>query len=214
MTQFQDLDEFFDDTLPLPVGGKWYRIPAPDAEVGLLCQRLMHASMAAEQGETVDDPKLNELAEVVLSDDEERDLYQRILGPVWHELRTDGVSWPKVQHVGATALVWVAAGKEAAAKIWASGGVGKPRPRTGRLVGRRQRRRHRPDLGAPRLLRPGRRPLGLARPHRLVARHPDPLGARRARPARGVRHRRRRARRAAHPLVEVAADARAWAADV
>ncbi|GAA2895567.1 DUF7426 family protein [Nonomuraea rubra] len=125
MTQFQDLDEFFDDTLPLPVGGKWYRIPAPDAEVGLLCQRLMHASMAAEQGETVDDPKLNELAEVVLSDDEERDLYQRILGPVWHELRTDGVSWPKVQHVGATALVWVAAGKEAAAKIWASGGVGE-----------------------------------------------------------------------------------------
>ncbi|MFD0659770.1 DUF7426 family protein [Thermocatellispora tengchongensis] len=176
MTTFQDLDDFFDDSLPLPVGGKWYRIPAPDAEVGLLCQRLMHASLAAEQGEAVDDPKLTALAEVVLTDDEERDLYQRVLGPVFDELRADGVSWPKIQHVGATALVWVAAGKDAAAKMWASGGMGKPRPRTGRLVG--QRRRNRPGHGAPGLLRPGRRPLS-ARPHRLVARHPEPLGARR-----------------------------------
>ncbi|HUR06993.1 MAG TPA: hypothetical protein VM347_30920 [Nonomuraea sp.] len=125
MTTFQDLDEFFDDSLRLPVGGKWYVVPAPDAEVGLLCQRLMHASLQAEQGEAVDDPKLNELAEVVLNDDEERDLYRRILGPVWNELRADGVSWPKVQHIGATALVWVAAGKDAAAKIWASGGAGE-----------------------------------------------------------------------------------------
>ncbi|MEV0379809.1 hypothetical protein [Nonomuraea sp. NPDC050643] len=125
MTTFQDLDEFFDDSLRLPVGGKWYVIPAPDAEVGLLCQRLMHASLAAEQGETVEDPKLTELAEIVLNDDEERDLYQRILGPVWDELRADKVTWPRIQHVGATALVWVAAGKDAAAKIWASGGAGE-----------------------------------------------------------------------------------------
>ncbi|MFD0478000.1 hypothetical protein ACFQ0B_64935 [Nonomuraea thailandensis] len=149
MTQFQDLDEFFDDTLPLPVGGKWYVVPPPDAEVGLLCQRLMNASLAAEQGDTVDDPKLNELVEVVLNDDEERDLYQRILGPVWDELHADKVKWPRIQHVGATALVWVAAGKDAAAKIWASGGSGKPRPRIGRRAGRRQRRRHRPGLGDP-----------------------------------------------------------------
>ncbi|MEV4472805.1 hypothetical protein [Nonomuraea sp. NPDC049504] len=125
MTQFQDLDDFFDDSLRLPVGGKTYVIPAPDAEVGLLCQRLMHASLAAQSGEQVDDPKLNELAEVVLNDDEERDLYQRVLGPVWDELVRDGVSWPKVQHVGATAMVWVAAGEDAAAKIWARGGAGE-----------------------------------------------------------------------------------------
>ncbi|TMR91316.1 DUF7426 family protein [Nonomuraea basaltis] len=123
MTQFQDLDEFFDDSLRLPVGGRMYVIPAPDAEVGLLCQRLMHASLAAQEGEAVTDPKLNELADVVLNDDQEKDLYQRILGPVYDELLSDGVSWPKVQHVGATALVWVAAGKDAAAKIWASGGT-------------------------------------------------------------------------------------------
>lgn len=125
MTQFQDLDEFFDDSLALPVGGKLYRIPPPDAEVGLLCQRLMQAGLAAEQGEQVNDPELNELAAVVLDDDEERDLYVRILGPVWAELRADGVSWPKIQHVGSTALVWVAAGKEAAAKIWVAGSTGE-----------------------------------------------------------------------------------------
>ncbi|MFD8529410.1 hypothetical protein ACFV0L_18520 [Streptosporangium canum] len=121
MATFEDLDDFFDDSLRLPVGGKWYVIPAPDAEVGMLCQRLMQASLAAEQGEPVDDPKLNELAAVVLNDDEETDLYQRILGPVLDELRADGVTWPKIQHVGSTALVWVAAGKDAAAKIWESG---------------------------------------------------------------------------------------------
>ncbi|NRQ31277.1 hypothetical protein HII36_05420 [Nonomuraea sp. NN258] len=135
-TQFQDLDDFFDDSLPLPVGGKWYRVPAPDAEVGLLCQRLMHAGLAAEQGQAVDDPKLTELVEVVLNDEEERDLYQRILGPTWDELRADGVSWPKIQHVGATALVWIAAGKDAAAKVWASGGTTGEAPAPNRATRR------------------------------------------------------------------------------
>ncbi|GAA4600341.1 hypothetical protein GCM10023194_81410 [Planotetraspora phitsanulokensis] len=118
MANFRDLDEFFDPTLKLPVGGKTYVIQPPSAEVGLLCQRLMQASIAHESGQDVDGEGLNKLAQVVLDDDQERDLYQRILGATFDELVADGVDWAKVQHVGTTALVWVAAGEDAAAKIW------------------------------------------------------------------------------------------------
>ncbi|WP_424533630.1 DUF7426 family protein [Sphaerisporangium viridialbum] len=127
MTTFKDLDEFFDSSLKLPVGGKTYVIPAPDAEVGLLCQRLMNASIAAGSGQPVEGEaeELNQLAAVVLSDDEERNLYKRILGPVYDQLFADKVDWPKIQHVGATALIWVAAGKDAAAKYWAADDSGE-----------------------------------------------------------------------------------------
>ncbi|SDL73099.1 hypothetical protein SAMN05421874_12822 [Nonomuraea maritima] len=121
MASFKDLDEFFDPTLPLPVGGKTYVIPPPSAEVGLLCQRLMQAGVAAHSGQAVDAEGLNQLAEVVLDDDQEKDLYQRILGPVWDQLIADKVAWPKILHVGQTALIWIAAGMEPAAKHWESG---------------------------------------------------------------------------------------------
>ena len=122
---FKDLDEFFDPTLKLPVGGKMYVVPPPSAEVGLLCQRLMQASIAAQAGQTVDEDGLNELAQLVLDDEQEKDLYQTILGSVWEELLANKVSWPAIQHVGQTALIWVAAGLEAAAKHWESGPEGE-----------------------------------------------------------------------------------------
>jgi hypothetical protein len=122
MAQFRDLDEFFDASLRLPIGGKTYVIPPPDAEVGLLVQRIMHAGIAAEAGQEVDQAGLNELAETVLTNDsKDTDLYQRLLGPVWGELFADKVDWPIIQHVGETALLWVAAGVDAAAKHWEAG---------------------------------------------------------------------------------------------
>ncbi len=124
-TAFKDLDEFFDPTLKLPVSGKTYVVPPPSAEVGLLCQRLMQASIAAQAGQAVDEDGLNELAQLVLDDKQEKDLYQTILGLVWDELLADKVSWPAIQHVGQTALIWVAAGLEAAAKHWESGPEGE-----------------------------------------------------------------------------------------
>lgn len=121
MTGFRDLDEFFDPSLRLPIGGKTYTVPPPDAEVGLLCQRLMHAGLAAQAGQEVDQDGLNRLADAVLSDEQEKDLYKRLLGPVWEELFADRVSWPVIQHVGETALLWVAAGVDAAARHWEAG---------------------------------------------------------------------------------------------
>ncbi|MEV4078950.1 hypothetical protein AB0J43_01485 [Nonomuraea fuscirosea] len=122
MAQFRNLDEFFDPSLRLPVGGKVYVIPPPDAEVGLLVQRLMNAGIAAEAGQDVDEEGLNDLAESVLTNDsDEKDLYQRLLGPVWDEMFADRLDWPVIQHVGQTVLLWVAAGVDAAAKHWEAG---------------------------------------------------------------------------------------------
>ncbi|MEU5863499.1 hypothetical protein ABZ815_20180 [Nonomuraea sp. NPDC047529] len=113
MAKFRDLDEFFDDTLPLPIGGKTYRVPPPDADTGLLCQRLMTAGIAAANGKEIDAAQLDDAGEV--------DLYQRVLGSVYSELRADGVSWPRLKHAGVTAFLWIAGDAEAAAKYWDAG---------------------------------------------------------------------------------------------
>ncbi|MCF6467405.1 hypothetical protein FAF44_03110 [Nonomuraea sp. MG754425] len=122
MAQFRNLDEFFDPSLRLPVGSKTYVIAPPDGEVGLLVQRLMHAGIAAEAGQDIDAEGLNDLAKSVLSNDSaETDLYPRILGPVWDELFADKLDWPVIQHIGETAMLWIAAGTDAAAKHWEAG---------------------------------------------------------------------------------------------
>lgn len=136
MATFREIDEFFDPSLRLPIHGKVYVIPPPDGEVGLLCQRLMHAGLAAESGQDVDEKGLNQLAETVLDDDQEKDLFRRILGPVQDEMIADGVDWPTRQHVEQTALIWVAAGLDAAAKHWesASGEASTPNRATRRAT--------------------------------------------------------------------------------
>lgn len=117
MAKLKALDEFFDDTLTLPIGGREYTIPAPDAETGLLCQRLMQAGVAAAAGQQTD---LSDLAE--LDDDQETDLYKRCLGPVYDQLIADKVSWPRIKHAGITAFLWVAADLETAMRYWEAGG--------------------------------------------------------------------------------------------
>jgi hypothetical protein len=110
---FRDLDEFFDDTLSLPIGGRTYVIPAPDAELGLYCQRLLAAGFAVVGGKQPagDQPP-------VLDDDGERDLYQRCLGTAYDEMLADGISWPKVRRAGVTAFLWTAQGEELAVAYW------------------------------------------------------------------------------------------------
>ncbi len=116
MAQFRDLDEFFDDTLPLPIGGKVYVVPPASAETGLFCQRLMEAGVDAANGKDTD------LAS--LDDEGERDLYQRVLGPVYGELKANGVSWPKIKHAGITAFLWIAGDRDTAQKYWEAGDGG------------------------------------------------------------------------------------------
>lgn len=115
---FDDLDQYFDDTLSLPVGGKTYVIAGPDAETGLFCQRLMTAGVAASAGL----PTPASMPDLKMDDDAETAFYRRILGDVYDQLVADGVSWPKIQIVAQTAFFWIASGKEMAEAFWRSGG--------------------------------------------------------------------------------------------
>jgi hypothetical protein len=118
---FQDLDEFFSSDLRLPIGGKEYVIPSADAATGLQCQRLFQIlAKAQDRGTEVDD---DDLAKLDLDDEEERSLYERLLGTAMDDMVADGVAWEKVKHCGITALIWTAGNTDAAEKYWASGGI-------------------------------------------------------------------------------------------
>jgi hypothetical protein len=116
---FQDLDEFFDDTLSLPVGGKVYVVPPATAEFGLYCQRLLSRGAITMAGGEVAGPP----PKMHFDDDEEIDIYKLALGEtLYKELLSDGVSWPRVQLIGQTAIVWIGANIAAAEQYWAGGG--------------------------------------------------------------------------------------------
>jgi hypothetical protein len=115
---FQDLDTLFDDTLPLPIGGKVYVVPAPDAELGLWCQRMVSAGLMIQAGET---PPEN-MPKLTLNDEDEEALYRRMLGDTYNELINDAVSWPRIQLIGQTALLWIGSGRPLAEEFWNSGG--------------------------------------------------------------------------------------------
>lgn len=134
MARFGDLEQYFEDTLTLPVDGRGYVIPSPDAELGLWAQMLMAAGVAIQAGETpaplpplpprpgVPGDRVIRAVGNVVDDASEHALYERLLGPVWRRLLDDGVSWPKIQIVAQTALMWVGGGLEMAEAFWVSGG--------------------------------------------------------------------------------------------
>lgn len=109
---FRDLDDFLTDTIDLPIRGKTYTVSAPDGETGLLCQRLLALGAQSAKGET--DEKST------LDDGDERDLYQRVLGPVWDEMMADKVSWPWIKRASTTVMFWCTLGLAAAETYWNS----------------------------------------------------------------------------------------------
>jgi hypothetical protein len=110
----RDLDELLDDTLRLPIGGKTYVIPGPDAETGLWCLRLGEAALAPEPADQ---------AMLVLNDAQELSMYQRVLGPAYDEMTADKVSFARIAFAGQTAFVWITNGPVAAEAYWEN--VGK-----------------------------------------------------------------------------------------
>lgn len=117
MARFQDLGEFFDETLTLPIKGTEYVVPSPSAELGLAVE-----SIVMRGGQLTDD----EIE--LLTDDEERDLYARLLGPAHAEMIENGVPWSMIQHAGKTAMIWIAMGQEAAERAWLGKGLTDPTP--------------------------------------------------------------------------------------
>src|SRR6478752_5332110 len=111
---FKSYDDFANASLRLPIKGKMYVIPSPDAATGLFCQRLMAVGTSAALGQ---EPE-GDTVDAILSDDDERDLYRRLLGPAWDEMIADDVPWMVMQHAGTTAMVWVTNGWNAAEEYW------------------------------------------------------------------------------------------------
>ncbi|GGM65220.1 hypothetical protein GCM10012275_39730 [Longimycelium tulufanense] len=115
---FRDLSELLDPGLPLPINGKTYVVPPPDAQTGLRLQRLAeHAAkvaQAAESGEPLD--------AVALDDDDEIDLYRDALGSAYDEMLADQVPWPALKIAGITAWLDAAVSRDAAETYWHAAG--------------------------------------------------------------------------------------------
>ncbi|MFC7880492.1 hypothetical protein ACFUVV_01190 [Streptomyces sp. NPDC057376] len=117
--KFEALGDFLDDYLELPVSvgdgqTRVYRIPSPTAEAGLRVEAITKAAAALFLGGAAPD-------EEMLNDDEERDLFRLVLGPVHDEIAAD-LSWTRFRHVAMTTMVWVLNDRDTAAKFWSSGG--------------------------------------------------------------------------------------------
>lgn len=117
---FKNLDEH--PTLRLPIKGKTYVVPSPDARTGLWVQAMVATTAAARAGVTPDQGDVD----LVLDDDEELDLYKRVLGTAHQQLLDDGVPWHTLRKAGVTAFFWIAYGDDVAERYW-NGGTPAPK---------------------------------------------------------------------------------------
>jgi len=108
---FKDLAALTDGLrITLPIRGKHYTIEDVDAETGLWAQRLWDLGSKASTGREVDGADLD--------DNEEEQLYQRLLGDTFDEMKADGIRWGEIRHVGLTVLIWITNGEPAAEAYW------------------------------------------------------------------------------------------------
>lgn len=106
-----------DDALEVPgvvstryPDGKTYRVPSPDARTGLRLEAMVNLGVKARLGQDV-----GKAAEALnVDDDEERDLYQMVMGAAYDEMITDGVSWVRIQRLGKYLLLHFTMGEDAA----------------------------------------------------------------------------------------------------
>jgi hypothetical protein len=136
---FEDLAAFIAPGLDLPIGGKTYSVPEPGVKEGLYLQAIVDtgeslaisAAIAsaenrrARRGGGAAGSVVTDSNRVILSDSEERTVYQLALGSVYDEMVADGVSWPRLKHAGMTAVICWTRGLESAERYWAGYGQGK-----------------------------------------------------------------------------------------
>lgn len=132
---FKDLDEFLKPTIELPIRGKVYVVKSVDAATGVWCQRMMHVAVTVFAGIEVSEADASSL---MLDDEQERNLYQRVLGDTYDEMVADGLPWEWIKHAGATAFMWAAGDRERAETYWASPGKGRPTPQDRKRKSARQ----------------------------------------------------------------------------
>jgi hypothetical protein len=115
------IDEILITHFDLPAGpnGKVYRVPECDAATGILCQRLVTAAIAIQNGEKppTDAPKL------VFEGQDEIDLQVRLLSDaVLQDMYRDGLGSTKITFCTQVILFWHGLGREMAEMYWEAGG--------------------------------------------------------------------------------------------
>lgn len=128
----RNLSEFFDDGLEyegIPSSkfpdGKSYRVASPDAKVGLWLQSMAELATVATTGANLTESARKRL---ILDDDEERNLYERVLGATWDEMLEDGVAWMLLQKIGQDAYIYFAMSEQHANAALERLGEGRARP--------------------------------------------------------------------------------------
>lgn len=113
---------FLDDDsirIPMPIKshaypeGKLYVVPSPDAETGMRLTALADVARKQQQGVKVSE---RDAARLHISDDEEREFAQQVMGSCYDEMVRDGVSWVIIQRVMNYAYIYFSMGKDTADK--------------------------------------------------------------------------------------------------
>lgn len=140
---FSDLADHFDPGLKLPIRGKVYEIPAPNAHDGLRLRMLFQQQGIglSDQGELAEimrllgatwEPRMV-MVDVVdpatgaITTDEDGNPQQteidqgQYVGGIYQQMADDGVSWTEIMHAGRTALLDAGLGRTMAETHWLTG---------------------------------------------------------------------------------------------
>lgn len=121
--------------------GKRYVIPSPSADTGLRLQGLAELVAKQQKGIPINE---RDVARLKLSDQEEREFFQQVMGSAYDEMMDDGVSWVRIQRLGMFCFTYFAISKEAAEKAAREGAFsGKAPAPLNRAQRRAQRSTHR-----------------------------------------------------------------------
>ncbi len=112
---YEDLTAYVRPGIDLPILGRTYHVPAPNARDGVWLQALMDGSASFALTNAV-----GAANKVVLSDEQERTVYQVALGSAADEMIADDVPWPFYKHAGMTAWVHWTRGADAGERYWAT----------------------------------------------------------------------------------------------
>jgi hypothetical protein len=119
---YEDLAAFVRPGFDLPWGGRVFYVPPPNARDGAWLQALMDGSEAAVLTRSI-----GAANKAVLSDEQERTVYQLALGAAYDEMSED-LPWPILKHAGVTAWLHWTRGEAAGERHWRlllEGGQGK-----------------------------------------------------------------------------------------
>jgi len=112
---FEDLAQFVANSFDLPYNGRVYTVPAPNARDGLWLQALLDGAESYVLTRAIGAANTK-----VLSDEEERGVYQIALGTAYQEMIDGGVPWPVLKHAGMTAWTYWCRSPDAAERYWAT----------------------------------------------------------------------------------------------